>query len=496
MTPEQFKRVRDLFEQAADVKPADLRAWLDRHAGDDAEVRHMAETLLVLDSRAGAFLTADVASRLPDLLVEESGLQPGDVIGAYVIEGEIGRGGMGHVYVAHDSGLDRKVAIKALAPRLVRDEGQRERLRREARAAAALKHPGICTVYQLEEKDGALFIVTEYVEGHTLREEIASGERPSAKAVRDTALQLAAALASAHEKNITHRDLKPENLMRTVDGRMKILDFGLALDGSADSSQPRVTQPGMLVGTPGYMAPEQVNGEPVDARADIFSFGVLMYEFASGRHPFEARSPVGMAAQILAKEAMPLGERCPALPPALAAAIDRSMQKERGRRFRSGSELVTALESDEPGPSRPAARDKIAAWWRRHQLSAIALYMVAAAWSWQIKEWAQGLAELNFLMVAFAATVAGMFRGFLMFNERINPAGFDFERRRARRTLLAADIIIVIALVANGFIAYRVQRPLVTAITIALAVVILFLHLVAEPSTTEAAFDRRSAPLQ
>jgi serine/threonine protein kinase len=494
MTREQFRRVRELFEQAVDIKPSELRAWLEHHAGDDAEVRQEVEALISADSHAGAFLTADVASRLPDLLDDEPGLNPGDVIGSYVIEREIGRGGMGCVYIAHDQGLDRKVAIKALAPRLVRDDLQRERLRREARAAAGLKHPGICTVHRLEEQDGDLFIVSEYVEGRTLREEIESGQKPSAEVVRDTALQLASALASAHEKNITHRDLKPENLMRTVDGRLKILDFGLAIETVVDSAQPRVTQPGVLVGTLGYMAPEQLNGEAVDARADIFAFGVVMYEFATGQHPFQARNPLGVAVQVVSKDAVPVSERRPDLSPVLAEAIDRSMQKAPDRRFRSATELVAAIVSNEPRPAlRPVPRDTIAAWWRRHQLSAILLYMVAASWSWQIKEWTHGIADVSFLVIAFAATVAGMFRGFLLFNERINPAGFDYERRRAKRVLLAADILIVFALTADGISTYIAQRPLVTAITIALASVIAFLHLVAEPSTTEAAFSERSS---
>ena len=217
------------------------------------------EALLRAQSQAGSFLDADVAARLPELMEDLPGLQPGDVIGSYVIEREIGRGGMGHVYLADDRDLGRKVAIKALAPNLVRDETQRERLRREARAAAALTHPGICTIYKLEEKDGDLFIVSEYVEGRTLRDEISSGQKPDAARVLDTVRQLAAALASAHEKNITHRDLKPENLMRATNGRLKILDFGLALDAGLDPSSPRMTQLGMIVGTPAYMAPEQRN---------------------------------------------------------------------------------------------------------------------------------------------------------------------------------------------------------------------------------------------
>lgn len=488
MTPTQFRRVRELFEQAADIQPFELENWLDRNAGDDPVVRRELETLLRVDAKAGAFLSNDVASRLPGIMDDDAGLQPGDVIGSYVIEREIARGGMGHVYLASDHDLARKVAIKALAPRLVRDANQRERLRREARAAAGLAHPGICTIYTLAEKDGDLFIVSEYVEGRTLREEMSSDQKPDAARVLDTARQLAAALASAHEKNITHRDLKPENLMRTKSGLLKILDFGLAVDGGLDPSLPRMTQLGMLVGTPAYMAPEQLKGETVDVRTDVFAFGVVMYEYASGHHPFEGSNFLEVAGHVMSKNAVPIAERCPALPAALAAVIDRAMQKDPARRFRSAGELVSALNTEGSRPL-PVPRDKIAAWWRRHQVSAIGLYLLAATLSWQIKEWAHGYADLTFLVVAFAATVAGMFRGFLLFNERINPVGFAFERRRAKRMLFATDAIIAFALVINGALSWRAGQPLVGALAIALAVVIAFLRLVAEPSTTDAAFE-------
>jgi hypothetical protein len=220
----------------------------------------------------------------------------------------------------------------------------------------------------------------------------------------------------------------------------------------------------------------------------VFAFGVLMTS-TSARHPFDAPIILGVAAHVMTKEAVPIAERCPALPAALAAVIDRSMQKDRERRFRSATEIQAALEHPDPQAS-PVPRDRVAAWWRRHQVSTIVLYLVAAILSWQIKEWAHGLADLNFLLVASAATVAGMFRGFLLYSERINPAGFAFERSRAKWMLLVTDAIIVIALVADGAIAWRVRQPLVGTLTIALAVVVAFLRLVAEPATTDAAFER------
>ena len=196
MTPEQQLRVRELFEAALDRDPSDRAGWLAAQTSD-GDVR--AEVLSLLDhhSRAGAFLVDPVVSRVPDLLVDDA-LAPGTKIGPYTIVRELGRGGMGRVYLASDARLGRTVALKALAPHLTRDPSQRERLRREARAAAALTHPGICTVYALEEIGDDLFIATEFVDGHTLRDEIAGGAKPSADEVVRTARDLAAALASAH----------------------------------------------------------------------------------------------------------------------------------------------------------------------------------------------------------------------------------------------------------------------------------------------------------
>ena len=241
---DRWQRVRDLFERALEVESADLGAWLDREAGGDAEVRAEVASLLDHHSAAGSFLIQPVTESLPQLLTDRLALVPGQRLGSYTIVRELGRGGMGRVYLATDERLGRTVALKALPPRWTSDSVGRERLRREARAAAALTHPGICTVYALEEFEGELFIAAEFVDGHPLRDEIAGQRRPSADDVLQTARELAAALASAHVKGITHRDLKPENVMRAKDGRLKILDFGLALTEDISAGQPAGLPPG------------------------------------------------------------------------------------------------------------------------------------------------------------------------------------------------------------------------------------------------------------
>ena len=194
---------------------------------------------------------------------------------------------MGVVYAAEDQRLRRTVALKALTPEYTRDPLRRERLTREARAAAALLHPAIATIFALEEIDGELYITSELVRGRTLREELRDGPL-AASQLLPVLLTIATALSAAHEHGIVHRDLKPENIIRRDDGQIKVLDFGLAQRPSTTDApaSTRLTEVGSALGTPGYMAPEQLSGKEVDARADIFAFGVLVWELATGEHPF------------------------------------------------------------------------------------------------------------------------------------------------------------------------------------------------------------------
>jgi len=347
VTPEQRRRVRDLFEAALDRESAGgAERWVSLEAADDSSVRDEVLSLLAHHSRAGEFLSQPAVDLEPGLLTEDAALAPGTVIGTYTIVREIGRGGMGRVYLASDARLGRTVALKALAPHLLRDAAQRERLRREARAAASLTHPGICTVYALEEIDGDLFIASEFVDGHTLRHEIASGRRPASADVVRTATELAAALAAAHAMGVVHRDLKPDNVMRTRDGRLKILDFGLArIEAPHAATAAVVTQPGIVAGTPAYMAPEQINGEVVGSRADVFAFGVLLYEYACGVHPFDGSTPLAIVARVLESDARPLHARCPDLPGGVAELIGRCLRKTPTDRFGSAVEIVGALKT-------------------------------------------------------------------------------------------------------------------------------------------------------
>jgi eukaryotic-like serine/threonine-protein kinase len=218
-------------------------------------------------------------------------LKPGTVLGQYEIRAPLGAGGMGEVYRAHDTRLDREVAVKVLPESFSSDPDRLHRFEQEARAVAALNHPNILAVYQMATQDGVSYLVSELLEGETLRERLSRGAVPVRKTI-DYAGQIARGLAAAHEKGIVHRDLKPENLFVTNDGRLKILDFGLAkLNPPVDSSNAgatltQATEAGTVMGTAGYMSPEQVRGKTVDHRADIFAFGAILYELLTGKQTF------------------------------------------------------------------------------------------------------------------------------------------------------------------------------------------------------------------
>jgi serine/threonine protein kinase len=424
-------------------------------------------SLLANHSRAGEFLSQPAADRLPDLFGDDEPLPAGTTIGSYTIVRSIGHGGMGRVYLANDARLGRNVALKALAPHLMRDPLQRERLRREARVAAGLAHPGICTVYALEEIDGELFIASEFVDGQTLGEAIRAGVRPSADDVTRTAREIATALAAAHAAGIVHRDLKPDNVMRARDGRLKILDFGLARSQSAAPAAEAslATRPGLLVGTPGYIAPEQLAGERGDARADVYAFGVLMHVYASGVHPFTTGAPRTL--------------------PAIGDVIERCIRQAPDERFVAAGEIVAALERT---GRAPAVGGRSATIWRTHQLIVILLYFVASVIGWQIKDWIETPVTVSiFIALGAAATIGGVFRGHLVFTEQLNRANLLAERRRAARATTIVDLLFAALLLVDGVIVASV-RALPAVGTVSLALGIALATLVLEPATTRGAF--------
>jgi eukaryotic-like serine/threonine-protein kinase len=290
-------------------------------------------------------------------------LAPGSTLGPYTIAEPLGSGGMGVVYRAKDVRLNRDVALKVLASHLADHDTALVRFEREAQALAALSHPGIVAIYDVGRHDHVAFVVMEFLEGETLRARLAAGPPGIRKAI-DYAVQVAQALAAAHERGIVHRDLKPENVFVCPDGRVKVLDFGIVQLASASAAAsaetivaaatPRATAPNMMVGTVGYMAPEQARGHLVDARADIFSLGAVLYEMVTGRRAFDAETPVDVLAAVLHRDPPDIDAEL-RVPTALDRIIRRCLEKRPEERFQSARDLAFALEGVASGSSTQSA---------------------------------------------------------------------------------------------------------------------------------------------
>jgi serine/threonine-protein kinase len=298
--------------------------------------------------------------RLPAVV----GIVIGTRLGHYLVQGRLGSGGMGEVYLAEDTKLSRQVALKILPPQMAGDPRRQERFRREARAVAALQHPNIVTIHSVEEVEGVLFLTLELVEGTSLRERIDRGLLPT-EAIVDIGSQIGEGLARAHDAGILHRDLKPQNVMITEDGRVKLLDFGLAKSLAPRASDPegqtvtRDTAAGTMLGTPGYMSPEQALGQDVDVRADVFALGVVLYEMATGRNPFRSGTLAAFFDSLLHDAPPSPTVANPALPHGLVSVLDKALQKEPARRYASVRELVADLKAAAGGKPLPAKRASI-----------------------------------------------------------------------------------------------------------------------------------------
>ena len=379
MTPERWQQIRDVLERVLELAPEQRSAFLDRACSSDPSLRHEVETLLAS--------SPDVPSSFLQPSTQRVTLTSGTKLGDYEVKSLLGSGGMGEVYRARDSRLGRDVAIKVL-PSFFSDDSERlRRFEQEARAAAALNHPNILAVFQMGTHQGAPYLVSELLEGQTLREQIKRGRLAVRKAI-DCGVQIARGLAAAHEKGIVHRDLKPENLFVTKDGRLKILDFGLAKltqpQSGSEHDAPTLTEgtaPGVVMGTVGYMSPEQVRGQTTDHRTDIFAFGAILYEMLAGKRAFLKPTSADTMSAILNEDPPGISQVTTNIPPALQRVVHRCLEKNPELRFQSASDLAFALDalSDSGGSahSAAAARAPAGAGKRWKTIIPVALAVVA-----------------------------------------------------------------------------------------------------------------------
>src|SRR5215469_11632822 len=316
---ERFERLEHLFLQTLDLRPEERGPFLDTACAGDRELRSEVESLLEHDGDSEQWI-AEALQGTAQSLFETVSIKPGTRLEDYDIQKLIGAGGMGEVYRARDTRLARDVAIKVLPSFLKYHPDRLRRFEQEARAAAALNHPNILAVHQMGFYEGAPYVVSELLDGRTLRELMKDGPLPWRNAI-GYGVQIARGLAAAHGKGITHRDLKPENLFLTRDGHVKILDFGLAKLSDSRSHDGPATEAGLVMGTVGYMSPEQVRGQEADYRADFFALGAILYEMLCGRRAFKKTTAADTMSAILSEDPPSISQFVPAMPPALQRVV-------------------------------------------------------------------------------------------------------------------------------------------------------------------------------
>src|SRR5580765_6503659 len=346
---DHWTTVKRIHQSALDIDPSERSAFVDESCGGDETMRGEVQSLLAYASEAEAFLeqpAVDVAPKPPGESHEATLV--GRTVSHYEVLSLLGAGGMGEVYLARDPRLDRTVALKILPGELAADPDRMQRFTRQAKAASALNHPNVATIYDVGESDGIYFIVMEHVEGETIMARM--GRRMTPPEVVDIAVQAADALDLAHAKGITHRDIKPANLMLTHRGHVKVLDFGVAKMARNDEGRLNgdwtvepVTAVGSVVGSAPYMSPEQIVGGDADSRSDVFSLGVVIYEMATGQLPFSGSTRSEMMHRILHAAPETMMRLNPDIPPELERITLKCLDKRRDDRYQSGRELLTDL---------------------------------------------------------------------------------------------------------------------------------------------------------
>jgi serine/threonine protein kinase/tetratricopeptide (TPR) repeat protein len=349
-SPDRWKQIEALFHESLELKTEARAAFLDERCGSDKDLREEVEALLEQAAGSLDLLRHRIVEAAQGLAAGAVTLAPGTGVSHYQIVSLLATGGTGQVYLAEDTTLKRKVAIKVLSPAYTRDEAGLLRFEREAQAASALNHPNIVTIYECGQVDDLHFIVSEFVEGRTLRQKLSNG-RLELNTTLEIAIQIAGALEVAHSAGIIHRDIKPENVMVRNDGLVKILDFGIAKLGKAptllhttDVRSSVLTQPGMLIGTVAYMSPEQATGKELDSRTDLFSLGVVLYEMATGATPFPSETAGAVIERMLTQPPIAPLYLNPDIPTELENIITKSLRKDPTLRYQHAGEMRSDLQ--------------------------------------------------------------------------------------------------------------------------------------------------------
>jgi eukaryotic-like serine/threonine-protein kinase len=357
MSPERYRQINTILRRALTLDDGERAGYLAAACGEDESLRQAVEARIRCDQDLGDFMEASPAERVFEVLAGgHAESAAGQTINRFKVESLLGEGGEGaRVYKTLDTRLGRRVAVKILPRDFLRDSDRQRRFEQEACAASTLSHPNVCTVYEVgETEDGRHYIVMEYVEGETLRQRLSRGPLKLFEAL-GLAIQVASALAAAHEKGIVHRDIKPANVMLGRDGAVKVLDFGLAklteppaqsaVVPEAAGAALVTTSPGLVMGTPAYMSPEQARGQAVDARTDVWGLGCVLYEMSAGRLPFEGETIYDVIASILRRdtEPPPLSQYSSETPAELELVVEKALRKDKEERYRSMQEMLLAL---------------------------------------------------------------------------------------------------------------------------------------------------------
>jgi hypothetical protein len=486
---ERWQQVNEIFHTALEHDTATREAYVRAATEGDPELLGEVQTLLTSHQRSPGLLEKPAWEVAPELALGHPSSLVGKQIGNYVVVKEIGRGGMGVVYAAEDQVLPRTVALKALPPEYTSDPIRRERLRREARAAAALSHAAIATVFDLKEIDGELYIISELVPGRTLREEFRDGPMLSSQLL-PALISIATALAAAHERGIVHRDLKPENIIRRDDGQIKVLDFGLARPMERGRTTV-LTEDGSVLGTPGYMAPEQLTpGADIDGRADIFAFGVIAWELATGEHPFgtDAASFLSKMAELLEGKTPGLSRTLPV--PGLDRIVRRCIRRTPAERYATADALLVdlhALAGSRGGGALPARHDSFW-WWQCHQIIVSGVNAAAPAAVWVVRHWVEPppYGSRLFLASLTLATISVTLRLNLFFASRVHPETLMDHRARISAGIAIMDTLLAGSLLGTAALIAGVHDG-IAAIFVAFAAVMLASLALIEPATTTAA---------